>query len=284
MAQTWDLVVVGTGFGGSMVALAAVRAGLRVLLIERGRWVDRDDSAWDARSILIDRKYRSASPFETPRAGFGRTRFFPDEAVGGKSVFYGGASFRLREGDFGLRSRSPGLCSDLVDWPIGYAALAPFYDQAERLLGVAGVAGRDPNEPARTGAYRAAPPPFSAPARRVAAAAEAIGLKPFPIPLAINFASVDGRRPCVQCLTCDLFPCKIGAKNDLSVTVLPGAIAAGATVLHSTVALRLTRDGGGGGDRVSAGECLAPPAGGRFPLDWRQFVVCAGELSTRCRY
>src|SRR5258706_627476 len=87
MTRSWDLVVIGTGFGGSMVALAAVRAGLRVLLIERGRWVDRDDSAWDARSILIDRKYRSASPFETPRAGFGRTRFFPDKPSGASRCF-----------------------------------------------------------------------------------------------------------------------------------------------------------------------------------------------------
>src|SRR3970040_1225221 len=144
MTRDWDLVVVGTGFGGSMVALAAVRAGLRVLLIERGRWVDRDDSAWDARSILMDRKYRSVSPFETPRFGFGRTRFFPDEAVGGKSVFYGAASFRLREGDFRLRERYPDLCSDLVDWPIEYGDLAPFYDQAERLRRVGGGAGRGP--------------------------------------------------------------------------------------------------------------------------------------------
>lgn len=276
MTRDWDLVVVGTGFGGSMVALAAVRAGLRVLLIERGRWVDRDDSAWDARSILMDRKYRSVSPFETPRFGFGRTRFFPDEAVGGKSVFYGAASFRLREGDFRLRERYPDVCSDLVDWPIDYGDLAPFYDQAERLLGVAGVAGGDPTEPPRAGPYAAAPPPFSAPARRVADAAEALGLHPFPIPLAINFASTDGRRPCVQCLTCDLFPCKIGAKNDLSVTVLPAAIAAGATVLHSTVAVRLRRDGGGA--RVSEIECVDTVSGERFSVACRVCVVSAGAI------
>jgi len=276
MTRDWDLVVVGTGFGGSMVALAAVRAGLRVLLIERGRWVDRDESAWDPRSILIERKYRSVSPFETPRFGFGRTRSFPDEAVGGKSVFYGAASFRLREGDFRLRERYPDVCSDLVDWPIGYGDLAPFYEQAERLLGVAGVAGRDPTEPPRAGPYAAAPPPFSAPARRVADAAETLGLHPFPIPLAINFASTDGRRPCVQCLTCDLFPCKIGAKNDLAVTVLPAAISAGATVLHSTVALRLRREGNGA--RVSAVDCVDTATGERFSVACRVCVVSAGAI------
>src|SRR5258706_444243 len=215
MTQRWDLVVVGTGFGGSMVALAAGGARPRGGLIGRGRG-----------------------------------------------------------GDLGLRSRYPGFCSDLVDWPIGYAALAPFYDRAERLWGVAGVAGRAPNEPPREEPYAAAPPPFSAPARRVAAAAEAIGLKPFPIPLAINFASADGRRPCVQCLTCDLFPCKIGAKNDLSVTVLPTAIAEGATVLHSTLALRLRRDGA----RVSEIECLDTTSGERFSVACRVCVVSAGAI------
>jgi choline dehydrogenase-like flavoprotein len=274
MTQPWDMVVVGTGFGGSMVALAAVRAGLRVLLIERGRWVERDDTAWDTRAILLDRKYRSASPFETPRYGFGRTQVFPDEAVGGKSPFYGAASFRLREADFQLRQRYPGVCSDAVDWPIGYQDLAPFYDEAERLLGVVGVAGLDPTEPPRSAGYGAAPPPFSAPARRVAETATTLGLHPFPIPLAINYASTDGRRPCIQCLTCDLFPCKIGAKNDLSVTVLPAAIAGGATVLHSTIALRLVRDG----KRVTGVDCLDLATGRRFTVACRVCVVSAGAI------
>jgi choline dehydrogenase-like flavoprotein len=274
MTRAWDLVVVGTGFGGSMVALAAVRAGLRVLLIERGRWVDRDDSAWDPRAILLDRKYRSASPFETPRYGFGRTSFYPDEAVGGKSVFYGAASFRLREADFRLRERYPDVCSESVDWPIDYDDLAPFYDEAERLLGVVGVPGMDPTEPPRATGYGGAPPPFSAPARRVADAAAALGLHPFPIPLAINFTSTDGRQPCVQCLTCDLFPCKIGAKNDLSVTVLPAAMAAGATVMHSTVVLRLRLDG----KRVAGVECVDTSTGERFFVASRVCVVSAGAI------
>jgi choline dehydrogenase-like flavoprotein len=272
--SSWDLVVVGTGFGGSMVALVAARAGLRVLLIERGRWVDRDDSAWDPRSILLDRKYRSATAFETPRFGFGRSRTYPDESVGGKSVFYGAASMRLREGDFELRERYPGLCTDLVDWPIGYNDMAPYYDQAEQLLGVAGDARSDPNGPPRTGPYAAAPPPFSAPARRVADAAAALGLHPFPIPLAINFASKDARPSCTQCLTCDLFPCKICAKNDLAVTVLPLAIAAGATVLPNTLAVKLLRTGG----RISGVECRNTVTGERSSISCRVCVVSAGAI------
>jgi choline dehydrogenase-like flavoprotein len=277
MARPWDVVVIGTGFGGSTVALAAARAGLRVLVIERGRWVDRDESAWDPRAILLDRKYRSASPIETPRYGFGRTRSYPDEAVGGKSVFYGAASFRLREGDFRLRERYPHL-DGLVDWPITYADLAPFYETAEHLLGVAGVAGLDPTEPPRGKGYCAAPPPLSAPARRVADAAAALGLKPFPIPLAINFNGVERgeRQTCVRCTTCDLFPCKISAKNDLSVTVLPAAVDAGATVMPGTIAVRLIVEG----QRVTGVECVDAASGRRVVEPCRVCVVSAGAIAS----
>ena len=82
MEQCWDVVVIGTGFGGSMASLPLVQSGLRVLLIERGRWVDRDASAWDPQAILIDRKYRSASPYE-----HGPRLLYPDEAVGGMEQF-----------------------------------------------------------------------------------------------------------------------------------------------------------------------------------------------------
>lgn len=268
----WDVVVIGTGFGGSMAALPLVKLGLKVLLIERGRWVDRDASAWDTRAILIDRKYQSASPYQK-----GRHLVYPDEVVGGKSVFYGAASFRLRAEDFALTdrfgSRVPGVS---LDWPIGYDDLAPYYDQAEQLLGVAGVAGLDPNEPPRASGYQSAPPPFSAPARRVAEAATALGLHPFPIPLAINFQSRDGRPACARCLTCDQFPCRIAAKNDLSVTVLPQALRQGAVVSAGTIAARLVVERG----RVTGVECIDAATGHRFVVRSRVCLVAGGAIAS----
>ena len=102
--QHWDAVVIGTGFGGSMTALKLAEAGLSVLVLERGRWVDRDDSAWDTHAIHVEQKYRSPSPFEAPQFG-GPKLLHPNETVGGNSVFYGAASLRLREIDFARRSR-----------------------------------------------------------------------------------------------------------------------------------------------------------------------------------
>lgn len=276
--QHWDAIVIGSGFGGSFTALELARAGKSVLILDRGRWVDRDDTAWDTRAILLDQKYRGPTPYDAPQFG-GRKLLYPNAAVGGNSVFYGAASFRLREADFERRShfgRSSDTDDAVVDWPIRYDDLASFYDEAERLLAVAGVAGMDPTEPPRSNGYSSAPPPFSAPARRVAAAAETLGLHPFPIPLAINFHKENGRAKCVQCTTCDLYPCKISAKNDLSVTVLPEALGLGATIRPRTNASRLLLRGG----RVAGVVCHDVSTGDAFEVHADAVVVSAGAIGS----
>lgn len=248
----WDAIVIGTGFGGSTVALQLARAGKSVLVLERGRWVDRDESAWDIQAIHVNQKYRGHAPYaaDTRR---GLKLDYPNAVVGGASVFYGAASFRFREDDFRRASLSGGGPGDAVaDWPIGYDSFAPYYAIAERELGVVGLAGADPTEPPRCGPYPEAPAPYAIPSARIVAAGEALGLHPFPIPLAINFSgNGGGRGKCIRCLTCDLFPCKLGAKNDLAVTVLPHAVAHGAVVRDQTVATRLIRQG----QRIVAVEC-----------------------------
>ena len=74
--EHWDAVVIGSGFGGSTVALKLAAAGVRVLVLERGRYVDRDDTAWDSRAIQIDRKYKSRTPYEVDER-FGRETTYP---------------------------------------------------------------------------------------------------------------------------------------------------------------------------------------------------------------
>jgi choline dehydrogenase-like flavoprotein len=274
----WDAVVVGSGFGGSTVALKLAAAGIRVLILERGRWVDRDESAWDSRAIQIDRKYKSETPYEVDER-WGREVTYPDDAVGGKSVFYGAASFRLRAEDFNHRDRfdqteTGGITP--VDWPIGYGDLEPYYSEAEREIGVAGVAGVDKTEPPRSNDYPARPAPYGSSSRLIAKAAQELGLNPFPMPLAINFAGTSGRQKCEMCMTCDLFPCKVCAKNDLAVTLLPKAQQHGAVVRQRTVAKRIVRVG----NRVERVECIDVETGKEFTVTCDLCVVSCGAIAS----
>lgn len=273
----WDAIVIGTGFGGSTVALQLARAGKSVLLLERGRWVDRDDSAWDIQAIHIEQKYRGHAPYATD-SGRSHALTYPNAVVGGASVFYGAASFRLREGDFHRGSlHGPGPEGAVIDWPFGYDVLAPYYAEAERELGVVGVAGADPTEPPRCGPYPGEPAPYAIPSARVVEAGRSLGLRPFPIPLAINFSGqLGGPGKCIRCLTCDLFPCKLSAKNDLAVTILPHAIAHGAEIRDRTVATRLVRDG----SRVVAVECLDLRTGEHRTESCDVAVVSSGAIAS----
>ena len=274
----FDAIVIGSGFGGSITALKLARAGKSVAVLERGPRVTRDESAWDPKAILTDKKYASRIGFEAPQFPT-RRLMYPYSVVGGNSVLYGAASFRLREADFERRSRF-GDANDpehaYADWPMSYADLAPYYDEAEQLLGVVGEVGTDPTEPPRTTEYVGPPMPYGTPAKRLVAAAESLGLQPFPIPLAINVHGQYGRARCIQCTTCDLFPCKIGAKNDLAVAVLPEAERLGAKVMASTVAKRLVRDG----SRVCGVVITDAETGEERTLTCDIAVVSAGAIAS----
>ena len=69
MAERYDAVIVGSGFGGGFTALPLVEAGLRVLLLERGRPAARDAGDWDPQRILLAPRYRSDSPVRVRQYG-----------------------------------------------------------------------------------------------------------------------------------------------------------------------------------------------------------------------
>ena len=216
----FDAVVVGSGFGGCMAALELVDAGLRVLMLERGGWVERGPASWSGEGAFVRTPFYAAdTAFEVVGGkAAGGERLCT--CVGGPSVFYGGASFRFREQDF---AASPEITAgSAAAWPVDYAALEPFYTRAESVLGVAGAAGEDPTEPPRSAPYPQRPAPLTDASKKIADAAKSLGLHPFRIPLALNHTAAQGP-VCVRCTTCDAFACAISAKNDLAVRVIPSS-------------------------------------------------------------
>ena len=273
-ARMWDAIVIGSGFGGAMAAHALVTAGQRVLMLERGGWVARGPQNWDASGVgLITPHYTTETPYDVSSRGR-RYRAGSWHCVGGQSVFYGGASLRFRERDFGPNDVIVGDSG--AEWPFDYDAMEPFYSRAEQLLGVAGEAGVDPTEPWRSAPYPQPPAPLSRTARTIADASSRLGLRPFRIPLAISYEGASGRRACVRCGTCDGYACAAEAKNDIATSVIPDLTRRGMALRANTVCVRLVRDG----SRVAAVECVDRVTGERSTFSAERFVLAAGALAT----
>lgn len=272
-ATEYDAVVVGSGFGGAMAALELVEAGRRVLMIERGGWVERGPRNWTGEGAFVRTPHYAA---DTRFDVIDNARWATQNlctCVGGPSVYYGGASFRFRERDFDAAPEIVGGSG--ARWPVRYGDLERFYTRAERMLGVAGAAGEDPTEPPRSAAYPHPPARLAGTSKKIADTARAMGLHPFRIPLAINLSPEVGEI-CRQCTTCDAFACAVGAKNDIATRLIPSLVERGMTLLTETVATKLVAEG----DRIVAVECADKATGGRFTVRGATFVVAAGALAT----
>lgn len=268
----YDAIVIGSGFGGSMTALELVHAGWRVLMIERGGWVERGPQNWERDGAFIRTEhYASDAAFRVVPASRVTTERLCT-CVGGPSVFYGGAAFRFRESDFRPEPEIVGTSG--AEWPVGYEVLEPWYTMAEQLLRVSGDTS-DPTEPPHSAPYPAAPAPLTATSRRIADAARALGLNPFRLPLAINTAAEHGGA-CVACNTCDAHACAVGAKGDLATRVIPTLLAQGMALATDTVVTRLVAERG----RIAAVECVEKRGGRRVTYRASTIVLSAGALAT----
>ena len=269
-----DAIIIGSGFGGSMVAQTLIDAGRRVVMLERGDWVVRGPHNWRPEGTVdLTSCYTKETPYRVLAGGNSKI-VGSYSCVGGPSVFYGGVSMRLRERDFVPDREIVG--DSEARWPIAYAELEPYYERAEKILGVAGEAGVDPTEPFRRVPFPQAPAELAETSRRIEAAARAEGLHPFRLPLAINYATDTEQASCVACTTCDTFACAVGAKNDLATRVLPPLIARGLQLRRNTVAVKLLTDGG----RISAVRCYDKALGHTVTYTGRVFVLSAGALAS----
>lgn len=263
-------LVIGSGFGGALAARALMDAGWRITLVERGPWVPRGEEAWLPEAV------GGLGPFFGRRIGW--TRQGKDVGtyfcVGGPSVFYGGVSLRFREADFEPLAEIDGDSG--AKWPFGYDALEPWYTEAERAIGVAGAAGVDPTDPWRSGPYPAAPLPMAAISDRIAGAARALGLHPFPLPLAIHGGGTPGRNACIRCGSCDGFACGVDAKNSLDTAVIRPLLARGLDLRTGIAITRLEHDG----HRVTAATGIEVETGTPVRFATPHVVLAAGALAT----
>ncbi len=271
--MNFDAIVVGSGFGGALTAKVLIEAGWRVLMLERGRWVERGPENWTPEGVgQLTEHYSLEAPYLPEPAGPRAIGAY--HCVGGPSVFYGGVSLRFRERDF---EPDPAITGESgAAWPLRYPDLEPYYLRAERIIGVAGNDAGDPTAPPRSAPYPFPPAELAPVSRRIEAAARALGLSPFRLPLAINHQASPGRSACIACSTCDGFACAIGAKNDLATTVLQPLLRRGLRLEPETVVTRLLHDG----RRITGVEAVPLAGGAPVVYRAREVVLATGAVPT----
>ena len=273
----YDVIIIGSGPGGGSMAHKLAPTGKRILILERGPYLPREQANWDSKTVFVDGKYQVD---ETWYGKDGST-FKPGlhRYVGGNSKVYGAALFRLREGDFGEIRHSEGISPA---WPVGYDVFEPYYAEAEKLFHVHGKAGEDPNEPRRSGDFPYSPVTHEPLIQDLSEKWAAQGLHPFHLPLGILLDEKDGKPTptsvCMRCNAFDGFPCLLNGKADAQVICIDPTLARfkNVSLLTEAYATRLETDGTGKTVKyvhVDRGGTME-----RYSADI--FVVACGALSS----
>ncbi|ADD41089.1 FAD-dependent oxidoreductase [Stackebrandtia nassauensis] len=282
-ATHYDVVVIGSGFGGSVAALRLTEKGYRVGVLETGARFD-DPGQPDPRrrhAALPRNSWRLRKFLWAPRLGLrgiqrvhlirgrkgSRVLVLAGAGVGGGSLVYANTLYRPG-GEFFTDPQWAGI----ADWE---SELTPAYDQASRMLGVV-------DNPVHTPADAA----MKTVAKRLGVADSfhytrvGVHFGDGPEPVADPYFGGAGpeRSGCVACGSC-MTGCRQGAKNMLTENYLYLAERAGAVIhpLTTVTRLRPREEGGYRVDTVRTG----PWGRGRRCFTADQVIVAAGTYGTQ---
>ena len=196
-----DVCIIGAGASGGTAAKVLAEGGATVVALERGPWRSAETFGGDELAnvnrynlwpdpLLNPRTYRESEHDEA------RTELFcpVPQMVGGGTVHWQGWLPRLTESDFRLRTIAgdvPGAA--LVDWPITYADIEPYYTKVEWAFGVSGQAGANKYESPRSKGYPCPPMPTTRYGRKFYDGCRALGFNAFPTPMAALSRPYNGR-------------------------------------------------------------------------------------------
>lgn len=272
-----DVLIVGSGIAGALVADRLARAGVKVTIVEAGPRVERGTAVNKFYNALVKvpecaYSVTDYAPFPQSdkldsyyiQSGLQKFESTYLRQVGGTTWHWLGTSLRLVPDDFRLATKF----NRGVDWPIDYAELERWYSDAENEIGVAGDSTEDLGSP-RSGLY---PMPAIPMTYLDAHIAKGFAGTPYQLrstPQARNSVLREGRPPCCGSSSC-IPVCPIQAKYDATVHIAR-AEAAGARLLSQTVASFIEI---GADQKVSAIHCKRSD-GSTLRLTAKVFVLAA---------
>lgn len=214
--RSYDVVVVGSGYGGGVAACRLARAARSVCVLERGRERMVGDYPTSTGAALREIQVHGGRLDVGPSTGLFDFRLGEDISVLVGSGLGGTSQINANV------MMEPTAATFAEGWPASLrapGALAPHYDVARDMLGVS----RPPDAPAT-----------KLRALDRAAAAVAVGARAEPSPVAVTFVEgpagdSPGHHACTRCGNC-VTGCNQGAKNTVLMNYLPDAVAHGAEV------------------------------------------------------
>jgi gluconate 2-dehydrogenase alpha chain len=243
-AKEADVILVGVGSMSSIVAPILAEAGLKVIGFEPGPFRQGGDyfpdelgSAYYCRASMGPKfsseipRWRRTDAEPTREATFSLGRMM--NSVGGSIIHYGAWMRRFHPHHFRMRSyvldrwganAIPAECS-LIDWPISYEELEPFYCDLEQTIGIAG----DETNPFVKRSQPLPMPPMR-PFRLgdfFSRATRSIGLHPHPVAAGMNTVPYQGRPAATYTAWNNGFGSYTGEKWDPSLDCVPRALATG---------------------------------------------------------
>ncbi|UJR84123.1 GMC family oxidoreductase N-terminal domain-containing protein [Sandaracinus amylolyticus] len=234
-----DVVVVGTGAGGAALGTTLARRGLAVVFVEEGTWRPRRALGGPA----LDAHRRLYAPTAWA-IGNVRVPIFSGRTLGGSTAINTGSCFRAPRWAHARWAELAGSSE------LELEQLAPYYDDAERALGVAPCS-------------RALAGPI---ADVIARGCDALSASHGPVARNAPDCEAGG--------FCD-FGCARGARRSTDVSFLPSALARGALVLTAARAERVILEG-----RHARGLVVRDRAGREIVIRARAVVLAAGALRT----
>lgn len=253
-----DVVCIGVGLVGTMLARELTKAGLKVVGLERGepRFTVpdfqgpqiHDELRFSIRKALMQDNAKETVTFRNNSSQTALPirrweSFLPGTGLGGAAVHWNGQTYRFQDTDFRTRSHTIERYGknfipadiQIQDWGVTAAEMEPYFDRFEYLLGTSGkagnlkgrkIAGGNPFEDPRSRDYPTPPQkePYGSNMFRKAAAS--LGYHPFPQPssnLSQSYTNPEGMTlgTCMFCGYCERYGCEHYAKSSPQTILLP---------------------------------------------------------------